>query len=163
MGVGRWASGDGRQHLPSAAQPGHIPRVPLNLPPYAVPPTEFRFPALAALAGRAQLGVDREIALATYLAARLVQDAGGAGSLSEPARVERASTARTWLSTLSLPAPLRASIGHLIESTAAADTSSLADDLRAVVASVHTYLDIQSRAELQRLVDSVGAKQPLAT
>jgi hypothetical protein len=136
--------------------------VPLNLPPYAVPPTEFRFPALAALAGRAQLGGDREVALAIYLAARLVRDAVGAGSLSDAARSERANSAKTWISTCALPAHVRPAIVHLIESTAA-DSSHLADDLLAVVALARTYLDIQSQTELERLARTIATASPAST
>src|SRR6185295_16617196 len=109
------------------ARPLHIHRV--NLPPYAVPPTEFRFPALAALAGRAQLGGDREVALAVYLAARLVQDSVGPACVSDPLRAERAANAKTWVSSFALPASVRPSITHLIESTSG-DTASLVEDLR---------------------------------
>lgn len=145
---------DNRVSLP------HIVDVQPTLPPYAVPSTEFRFPALAALAGRAQLGGDREVALAVYLAARLTQDAA---SLSDTARADRAHTAKTWLSTLALPAVVRPSIARLVENTGAADTSSLQDDLRAVVASARGYLDIQSQAELDRLARSLGTPQPAST
>jgi len=138
----------------------HIPRVQPNLPPYAVPPTEFRFPALAALAGRAQLGGDREAVLALYLAARLVQDSIGPSSLTDAARAERTAAAKTWLSTLALPAAFRPTITRLVENTGGADTSSLQDDLRAVVGSARGYLDIQSQAELDRLVKALGGNQP---
>jgi len=43
-------------------------------PPYALAPTSFRFPALAALAGRAPLGGQREVVLAAYVVARLAHD-----------------------------------------------------------------------------------------
>lgn len=133
-----------------------------NQPPYAVPPTEFRFPALAALAGRAQLGGDREVAIAMYLAARLVQDSVGAARLSEAARAERATNAKTWLSSFTLPAAVRSAIARLIESTAG-DAASVVDDLRAGVASARTYLDIQSQAELERLAKSIAAASGAST
>jgi hypothetical protein len=130
-------------------------RVPPNQPPYAVPPTEFRFPALAALAGRAQLGGDREVALAVFLAARLAQDCQGSSGLSEAARTERAAGAKTWMSTFALPAAVRPSIARVIESTGG-NASAVADDLRALVASTRTYLDIQSQAELDRLANTIA-------
>ena len=125
-----------------------------NQPPYAVLPTEFRFPGLAALAGRAQLGGDREVALAVYLSARLVQDSVGAGCLSDVARADRATNAKTWVSSFALPAAVRPAIVRLIESTAG-DVASVVEDLRAVVASTRAYLDIHSLAELDRLAKSV--------
>src|SRR3954465_7167797 len=80
------------QALSGRVYASHIARVSPNQPPYAVPSTEFRFPALAALAGRAQLGGDREVALALYVAARLAQDCRGASALSDSSRAERASS-----------------------------------------------------------------------
>lgn len=140
------------RHTPTS----HIDRVPPNQPPYAVPPTEFRFPALAALAGRAQLGGDREVALALFVAARLAQDCQTAGGLSDASRAERAASAKTWMSTFALPAAVKAVIAKLMEATAG-DLSTIADDLRAVVASARVYLDIQSQAELERLATSLSA------
>lgn len=136
--------------------------MPSNLPPYAVPPTEFRFPALAALAGRAQLGGDREVALALYLTARLVHDTAGAAGLSDSARVDRAATAKTWISNFALPAAIKPAIVHLIESTAG-NSATLADELRALVASARSYLDIQSQTELDRLAKTVAATLPPST
>jgi hypothetical protein len=126
-----------------------------NQPPYAVPPTEFRFPALAALAGRAQLGGDREVALAVYLAARLVQDCHGRTAMSEAARTERAAGAKHWISSFALPAPVRPSITRVIEGTAGS-AATIADDFRALVASTRSYLDIQSQAELDRLANALA-------
>jgi hypothetical protein len=127
-----------------------------NQPPYAVPPTEFRFPALAALAGRAQLGGDREVALALYVAARLAQDCHSTSALSDASRAERASSAKTWLSTFALPVAVKPVIARLIETTSG-DPAAIADDLRAVVASARAYLDIQSQVELERLAASLAA------
>ena len=63
----------------------------VSQPPYALAATPFRFPALASLAGRAALGGDREVALATYLAARLAHDTLPDRGLSQPIRAERAT------------------------------------------------------------------------
>ena len=46
-------------------------------PPYALDAPAFPFPALAALAGRAPLGGQRETVLACFVAARLVRDSVG--------------------------------------------------------------------------------------
>ena len=51
-----------------------IRRVPVTLPPYALTAPVFRFRHLAALAGRAPIGGAREVALACFVAARLVSD-----------------------------------------------------------------------------------------
>ena len=81
----------------------------LTHPPYALAPTEFRFRALASLAGHATLGGARELLLATLLVARLVDGVAGLYPLSPPLRRARATAAKTWLSALALPAQTRAS------------------------------------------------------
>jgi len=125
----------------------------VSQPPYALAPTPFRFPALASLAGRAALGGDREVALATYLAARLADDALADRGLSEPVRAERAASAKTWLSTLSLPAAIRTSLARLVEASGA-EPPGIAPALRSVLAATTSRLDQASRAELGRLAES---------
>ena len=153
--IGGSTTTDPDAHLPSALSSLHIHRVPSNQPPYAVPPTEFNFPALAALAGRAQLGGDREVALAVYLAARLTHDCSTDG-LSDASRADRAAAAKTWMAAFALPAAVRPAIARLIDTTGG-DPTSLVADLRAVVVSAQGYLDIQSQAELERLAKTVTA------
>jgi hypothetical protein len=125
----------------------------VSQPPYALAPTPFRFPALASLAGRAALGGDREVALATYLAARLADDALADRGLSQPVRAERAASAKTWLSTLSLPAAIRTSLARLVEASGA-EPPGIAPALRSVLAATTSRLDQASRAELGRLAES---------
>jgi len=125
----------------------------VSQPPYALAPTPFRFPALASLAGRAALGGDREVALATYLAARLADDALADRGLSEPVRAERAASAKTWLSTLSLPPAIRTSLARLVEASGA-DPRGVGPAVRSVLAATTSRLDQASRAELGRLAES---------
>jgi hypothetical protein len=124
----------------------------VSQPPYALAATPFRFPALAALAGRAPLGGEREIALATYLAARLAHDALADHGISQPVRAERAVSAKSWLSTLSLPASIRPALARLVEASGA-DAGSVVPALRALIAATSTRLDIAARSELNRLVE----------
>jgi hypothetical protein len=124
----------------------------VSQPPYALAPTPFRFPALASLAGRAPLGGDREVALATYLAARLAHDALADRGISQPVRAERASNAKTWLSTLALPASIRSPLLHLIEASGA-DASGVAAALRDTISAASSRLDPAARSELDRLAE----------
>ena len=119
-------------------------------PPYALASTTFRFPALAALAGRMPLGGQREVALATYLAARLAHDCLPERGLSDAVRSERASSAKTWLSTLALPAPIRPALAKLVESTSG-NRSQTAEALRAVITLTANVLDTRARLELDQL------------
>src|SRR4029079_1599332 len=91
-----------RFRLPGRRAPAQIFAVLLASPPYALAPTNFRFPALASLAGRAPLGGRREVVLGASVAARLAHDTLAERGLSTETRVDRAAHARTWLPT---PAP----------------------------------------------------------
>jgi hypothetical protein len=119
-------------------------------PPYALSSPAFRFRALASLAGRAPLGGPREVTLAAYLVARLVDDCLPDRQLSATARVERSSAARGWLANVVLPAPVRTALTKLAAATAG-DLSDVAPTLAGVIAATTSYLDAAARAELDRL------------
>jgi hypothetical protein len=125
----------------------------VSQPPYALALTPFRFPALASLAGRAPLGGDREIALATYLAARLAHDSLADRGIVQEIRVERAAHAKTWLSTLALPSATRAALIALFDASGS-DGNGLAPAIRGVLSATSNRLDRASRTELERLADS---------
>jgi hypothetical protein len=126
------------------------------LPPYALRPAEFRFRAVAVLAGRLALGGDREIALAMLVAARLVVGATGASPLADVVRRHRAQGARTWFTTLALPAAARAACVRLADVSAGADRDAIANAFEAVLESTSGIFDASSRAELQELSRSLA-------
>ena len=119
-------------------------------PPYAVEPTTFRFAALAFLAGRSALGGQREVALATYLAARLAHDTHPERGVSHEARAERAAHARNWLSTLVLPPNVRAALARLVDASAG-EPMDAATAVGEVVHTTESFLDARARAELEQL------------
>lgn len=125
-------------------------------PPYAVEPTTFRFAGLASLAGRSALGGQREVALATYLAARMAEDTLPDRGVSQPVRMERAAHAKIWLSTLALPAPLRGALMKLIDASSG-EPAAAAQATADVTRSAASFLDVRAKAELERLVASLGA------
>jgi len=122
-------------------------------PPFALSSPVFRFRALASLAGRAPLGGPREVALATYLVARLVDDCLPEKLLQATAREERSTAARGWLANIALPTPVRTALTKLAEAT-----SHSIDDIEPMLASVITttssYLDAAAHTELDRLARS---------
>jgi hypothetical protein len=120
-------------------------------PPYALSPVGFRFRALASLAGHAALGGARELLLATLLGARLVEGAVGPHPIAPALRRARATTARTWLSSLALPAPSRVIVARLFELTAQEDRRPLAEAWEQLVTLVTPALDLSARTELRRL------------
>jgi hypothetical protein len=130
--------------------PGAHPR-----PPYAVRETPFRFPALAALAGRGQIGGDREVALAAFTTARLVNGLLPPNALPAPARAARATAARQWLSALALPSALRGPFAQLVEATGGEDPDQVHAALRAAIDAASRALDGPSRTELERLASEI--------
>ena len=125
-------------------------------PPYAVPTTSFRFAALATLAGKAPLGGRREVALAVYLAARLADDTLPERAISPESRAERAAHAKSWLSSIAVPSPVRTAMAKMIEATAGGSRATAAT-LPAVVSVTASYLDAPARAELDRLTVALAA------
>src|SRR5689334_16018498 len=125
----------------------------VSQPPYALEPTPFRFPALASLAGRAPLGGEREIALATYLAARLAHDALAEREIAQEIRAERAANAKTWLSTLALPPSTRAALAALMDASGTSG-NGVAPAIRGVLEATTNRLDRASRTELERLAQT---------
>ena len=119
-------------------------------PPYALATPTFRFRALASLAGRSPLGGPREVTLATYLIARLVDDCLPEKALAPTAREERAAGARAWLANIALPAAVRAALSRLAAATGG-DSATVGGALTSVISAVDAYLDPPSRAELARL------------
>lgn len=127
-----------------------------SLPRYVLATPSFRFRALASLAGRAALGGPREVVLATYVTARLAHDCLPSLMLSPAVRVARAGSARTWMSSLSLPAPIRSALSRLAEATEN-ELGSVSAALRVVITETSTYLDVAARAELERLASLLDA------
>ena len=128
-------------------------------PPYALTPTAFRFPALASLAGRAPLGGQREVVLATYLAARLAQDALASRSVARETRVERAVHARTWLANIALPANVRPALSRLVD-LSGGPPSEVGDGVRTVIAATAPFLDKNAQAELDQLANTLDSDPP---
>lgn len=124
----------------------------LPSPPYALATPRFRFRALAALAGRSPLGGEREVALATLLAARLVMGALPPQPLPQGVRVTRANGARAWFAALALPTPLRQSLARLVDATTGVDRAGLEPALRAVIDLSTPQLDPPAIAELREIM-----------
>ncbi|HLV25812.1 MAG TPA: hypothetical protein VKZ41_05840 [Gemmatimonadales bacterium] len=123
--------------------------------PYATAPVRFRFPALAALAGRSPLGGRREAVLGTLQVARLVAVAGDA-NFDPAARAERSAATQSWLAAIALPDQLRAALTDALNA-AGNDPDTAADALKRVLDVVSPSLDEPSRSELKALLaDSSG-------
>lgn len=128
-----------------------------TLPPYAVAPTQFRFPALAALAGRSALGGQREVALATYMAARLAHDLLPGRELDPAVCEERAGAAKHWLSTVTLPPQVRPALVRLVEASNSGRAAT-ATAVRGVIAVTAPQLDKAARLELDQLAEALESR-----
>lgn len=136
--------------------PGQILDVPSSTlaarPPFALGAPTFRFRALAALAARAPIGPARDVALAWYLCARLVE-AAVASTLPAAARASRAAAARAWLASTAVPPACRVSLTRVVDlSSADDDGSSLARALADAIEATAEHLDAATRAELEPLL-----------
>lgn len=126
-------------------------------PPYSLATPSFRFPALAALAGRAPLGGDRELVLACLMSMRLAAGALGPSALPVVVRVERSANARTWLAALALPAPARTPFTKLADAAAGEDDGLVRSTLQRVISACTPVLDGASRQEVERFAASLAA------
>jgi hypothetical protein len=124
-------------------------------PPYALSAPPFRFPALAALAGRGQIGGDREVALAAFVTARLVVGVLPPNPLPAPARAERAAAGRHWLAGLTLPAAMRGPFTRLVDATAGTDRAGLAAALRTAIDAAAPALDAGAKNELEAVLQGL--------
>jgi hypothetical protein len=102
------------------------------------------------------MGGPRETALGVLMAARLVAATLPPAPLSLPLRGARAQAARQWLSSVTIPAPVRTSLGKLIDATALDDPMGLGVALAKVTDVTAPHLDRASRSELARLADRLG-------
>ena len=139
-----------RSRASKAAISRYILPVPPALPPYAVAPVHFPFRALAARAGRAPLGGEREVALAALMAARLARDAVGENELPAALRKQRANSARTWLASLALPARARSPLARLVEASAG-DAATLVGAIDEAADALAPWLDDHCLAELRAI------------
>jgi hypothetical protein len=104
------------------------------------------------------MGGPREVALATYLVARLAQDAVGTDSLPQPLRAERAVAARNWLSSLMpLPTALRVPLARAVDASGQ-ETAAIAAAVRAVIDVTASYLDSGARSEVAQLAAALDSQ-----
>jgi hypothetical protein len=138
--------------------PGEIPRVSQPSigaqPPYALAVPVLRHRTLAALAARAPMGPAREVTLAWYLCARLIDGATGPHRLSPAVRHARAAAARSWLASAGLPTSCRMTFAKLMEACGAdgePDRQRIARTAADALGATGDHLDPSARAEVEQL------------
>ncbi|MEO6528339.1 MAG: hypothetical protein ABIP93_17090 [Gemmatimonadaceae bacterium] len=131
----------------------------VTLPPYALVTPAFRFRHLAALAGRAPIGGAREVALACFVAARLISDCCDPSmELNGDARAARCAGAKAWLATLAIPAPVRAPVSRCADASALPDSAGMDVLVTGLAKAAESFLDPAARAELEALAVRLAQK-----
>jgi hypothetical protein len=120
-----------------------------------LPAYVFRFRALAALAGRRPLGGDREVAVAAFVAARLVVGAAMPDPLPAEVRASRVAGARAWLAAVAVPTATRGPLVRVIEATGRDDSAALGAALHVFIDAAGRWLDASSRRELDSLAHAL--------
>ena len=121
-------------------------------PPFALDTPSFRFRAIATYAGRAPLGGDRELALASLVSCRLASGLLKPFVLAPADLKSRGISARQWLSSLSISPAIRSSAAAVIDACADGDIALAAKALANMVPQVSGKLDEQSIAEVRDLI-----------
>lgn len=128
----------------------------VNAPPYALAQNTFPLPALAAYAGKAALGGNREVALACFVIARLAAGLLPPYALTTEMRARRATACRSWLASQAIPAAIRGQLRVAAESTALADRDAVAAAVRGLRTHAAKYLDGGAAQELDSLAARLG-------
>jgi hypothetical protein len=128
----------------------------VHAPPYALAPTPFLFPALAAHSGKAALGGDREVAIACFVIARLAAGLLPPAALPTELREKRAAACRSWLAAQAFPGSMRGDLLAAVDSTAAAERPAISTAIRELRAQAAKHLDNASAQELDSLALKLG-------
>jgi hypothetical protein len=123
--------------------------------PYSLEPNAFPLPALAALAGRAPLGGQRETALACFLVGRLIASAVSPGAADSEQGRERLQGVKHWLGSAALPPNLRQGLAKAAECACQGDRSGVKSALDSVMTVTANNLDPAARLELARLSQAI--------
>jgi hypothetical protein len=126
-----------------------------QLPPFALATPGFRFKALASHAGHAAIGGDREVALACFVAARLIAGLLQPVSISAVDSAARAMAARQWLASLALPATTRAAVTAAIDAASTGDQKAGKHAVKMLLDAGGARLDVASVTELKELASEL--------
>ena len=102
------------------------------------------------------MGGPREMALATFIAARLAAGAVPPERLTAAIRAERAASARLWMTSVALPAPLRSLLLKVVDASARDDLRALAANVSRVAEITAPHLDRRARGELEQLASRLA-------
>jgi hypothetical protein len=124
-------------------------------PPYGLATVTFRHRALAALASRAPIGPARDVALAWFVCARLLDGTVGAQPLSDPARIARAAAARAWIASAGIPTGSRVPLTKVVDACGVQGVPDRQKIVKATTEALRAtaeHLDPQARTEVEQFV-----------
>lgn len=121
-------------------------------PRFSLATPRFRFRALAACAGRAALGGDREVAMACLVGARMASSMLPPFAISPSDSKLRSASAKQWLSALSLPANVRTALTRLADTVSSGDRAAAGEALSKLTGAAAHQIDEASATELRALV-----------
>ncbi len=100
------------------------------------------------------------MALACFVAARLAGERVDGVGEDEPQRAARSIAAKAWLGTLALPQPVRSAASRCADVSIEGTRGEIGGEVRSLVMASASYLDAQSRGELDALATALdgGAK-----
>ncbi|MEO5589714.1 MAG: hypothetical protein ABIS03_09020 [Gemmatimonadaceae bacterium] len=125
-------------------------------PPFALATPIFRFRALASQAGRLPLGGDREVVLACLMVSRLAAALLPPTELAPVDAETRASNARQWLASLTLPLPARTAAAATIDAVGSGKRTDTGAALSGLTEAAIGNLDQRSAQEMQLLVSDLS-------
>ena len=123
--------------------------------PYSLEPNSFPLPALAALAGRAPLGGQRETALACFVVGRLIASASSPAATGTEQGRERLQGVKHWLGSAALAPNLRQALARAAECASEGDKTGVKSALDSVMTVTANQLDPAARLELARLSQAI--------
>ena len=128
-----------------------------QLPRFALVTPVFRFRSLAAAAGRAALGGDRETLIACLQLGRLCAGILPPYELSRELTLERTENTKQWLSSLAVPSGIRSTAFGIFGGLTGHDRARCALAFEDLVKAAFAQLDEASRAELNGLIHELAA------
>jgi hypothetical protein len=131
-----------------------------QLPRFALATPVFRFRSLAALAGRASLGGDRETLVACLQLARLCAGLLPPYHMSREVTLERTEHTRQWLSSIAVPSGIRSTAFGIFGGLTGHDRARLALAFEDLVKAAAGQLDEASRTELIALIQELAGTPP---
>jgi hypothetical protein len=127
-----------------------------QLPKFALVTPSFRFRSLAAAAGRASLGGDRETLLACMQLGRLCAGMLPPYELTRELTLERTENTKQWLSSLAVPSGIRSTAFGILGGLTGHDRARLAEAFEDLVKAAPAQLDEAARIELTHLIQELA-------